>query len=152
MSKLNTAKLKEMIGQWLSTPEAKKELSWHYCRPSDDPEEIAEVAEAFNLPSDASAEKVNECILKEFSNSSAWKREEKVRMERDHIHLSDDVVDVIGEYNKNLYEKALSEGNAEKIWQRTFMPRHDLLGDNFRLEVYTTPDDTEVVAWTVIVD
>lgn len=40
---------------------------------------------------------------------------------------------------------------AKKCIFRCFYPDNQL-ADNYRLEVVTTPDDTEVVGWTVIVD
>jgi hypothetical protein len=40
---------------------------------------------------------------------------------------------------------------AEKCVLRVFQAPHGLC-DNYRLEVVTTPDDSRVVGWTVIVD
>lgn len=63
-------------------------------------------------------------------------------------------VDVIGGGNSELYPKYTGDANhalAEKCIYRLFEP-HELFADNYRLEVVTTPDDSEVIGWCVTVD
>lgn len=162
MAKLSSADLKEMIGQWLSTLEARQKLSWHYFRSSssssfnrDDAAAAVCYAELFNMPVGSSPEDVNERMLQEFADPSKWKRESKQRAQSSDEATCEDVIerfepDVVGLLNE---QRITSLGDAVgSCWCRTFTPKHETLADNFRLEVLTTPDDSEVIAWSVIVD
>jgi len=60
--------------------------------------------------------------------------------------------DLMGEHNPELVTKFFNDLKAaQKCIYRTFVPNNQL-ADNYRLEVITTPDDTEVVGWWVTVD
>lgn len=60
--------------------------------------------------------------------------------------------DMLGESNPVLVEKYFNDLKlAEKCVYRLFEPDNQL-ADNYRLEVITTHDDTEVVGWWVTVD
>lgn len=63
-------------------------------------------------------------------------------------------IDVIGGGNSELFPKYSGDANealAKKCIYRLFSP-HDLFADNYRLEVITTPDDSQVIGWCVTVD
>lgn len=121
-----------------------------------------------------------ELLLKTFPNPKKWRREEKTRQEgyapRSYIavcgpHKGETVtnpatfdmnVDFIefGEYNKELYDATLQawkdinyvDNKKYFPWLRIYTPKHDDLADTYRLEVYTTPDDKEVILWQIVVD
>ena len=61
-------------------------------------------------------------------------------------------IDMVGDSNQQLVEKYFNDPKgAAKCIFRCFLPDNDL-ADNYRLEVVTTPDDSEVVGWTIVVD
>ncbi len=59
---------------------------------------------------------------------------------------------MLGESNQDLVDKYFKDLKlAEKCVYRMFVPNNQL-ADNYRLEVITTHDDSEVVGWWVTVD
>jgi len=119
---------------------------------------------------------LEEHIWKMWCDGSRWKREEKRllkdegedkfstteyidewkpglpenQQERRRIPYFD--IDMIGEANMELVTKFHNDPKqAAKCIFRCFVPDNQL-ADYYRLEVVTTPDDTEVIGWTVIVD
>ncbi len=150
--KLSTAKLKKMIGEWLATPVARKNLEYHS---EGDPLEEAR-------------------IWKMWCDGGQWKRREKRALKdewEDKFSTTDWEnkpagwqhgqplptipyfdIDMMGEANMELVTKFHADPKqAAKCIFRCFEPDNDL-ADNYRLEIITTPDDSKVIGWTVIVD
>jgi hypothetical protein len=57
-----------------------------------------------------------------------------------------------GDHDQVVLERVYNNAEGPKCWLRVFVPDNDDLADNWRLEVVTTPDDTEIVGWETIVD
>jgi hypothetical protein len=61
-------------------------------------------------------------------------------------------IDFAGEADRALVTKYHNnQVEARKCIFREFVPDNQL-ADNYRLEVTTTPDDTEVIGWTIVQD
>ena len=96
-----------------------------------------------------------------FAKPGTWKRELKHRTElymspQEYTEFDIGVVDW-GECDPALCEKAFKDWVASGYnkknlpIERMFVPAHDLR-ENFRIEVTTTSDDTQIICWTAIVD
>lgn len=59
--------------------------------------------------------------------------------------------DWAGDSNQELVTQIYIQNKQGDCLIRRFIPNNDF-GDNFRLEVYTTPDDMEIIGWDVVVD
>ena len=172
--KLSTAKLKDLISKWLSKPEIRENLSHH--SDAHTHEDIDYTAELFGGKKGCTQPELEEHIWKLWCDGGRWKRREKRALkdewedklstteylgewkpglpgnqqERRQVPYFD--VDMVGEANMELVAKLHADPKqAAKCIFREFEPDNQL-ADNYRLEVITTPDDSEVVGWTVIVD
>lgn len=157
--KLSTSAIKDLIMQWLSTPEAKKALSWHYVHDVDNAyrqssqQEIDEVAADLGLSSGLSAIQVNDFIVRELTDGSKWKRSTKRKIDFDKSPEDIFYIDLIGFLDEPLIKELTQSSSNDKIcWFREFLPKHENLADNFRLEVITTLADDKIIGWTITVD
>jgi len=176
--KLSTKKLKELIGGWLSKPEVREDLKHHSdcgdrCA-SDGGSALDYTAHLFGFRKGCTQAELEQHIWGMWCDGSQWKREEKHKLgpEWDSYFAQTDwdnkpvdwkpgqpigtipsfPIDMIGECDEALVKKFHDDqAQAEKCIFRMFVPGNQL-ADNYRLEVVTTPDDTQVVGWTVIVD
>lgn len=172
--KLSTAKLKKLIGEWLSKPEIRESLKHH----SDvhTRENLDYVAELFGGKKGCTQSDLEQHIWGMWCDGGRWKRREKRMLKdewEDKLSMTEYLgewkpglpgnqqerrqvpyfdVDMVGEANMELVAKLHADPKqAAKCIFREFEPDNQL-ADNYRLEVVTTPDDSEVVGWTVIVD
>lgn len=160
MSKLTTKELKKMISGWLDNPSYRKFLEdytelrgRHYLSPED---EIEYIRKMFGAPKNINTVKLlEEYIWNLWKDGNKYSREEKHKLGCEfETYFCDDefFIDLIGGYDNDLVKQISSNKSiAEKCILRVFVPNNQL-GDNFRLEVVTTPEDDKVVGWTVIVD
>lgn len=164
MSKLSTAKLKEMIGTWMAS--CNKEVE----------EQVKYYSDYFkqDFPKATSDEELRDIAWREWCNGNRWKRVEKSSLAKSEgsdifrhkirdfdfpgypkplLRVEPDFpCDVCGDHNKELVQRYFDDPKlAEKCVYRMFIPTNEL-ADVFRLEVITTHDDTEVVGWWVTVD
>lgn len=159
MSKISTAEIRRRITSWLGTPELKEELKGHYVHDDSDSSDLVRYAERFGAPAGSSKDEIEESIWKLWIDGSQWKREEKSRLDgswEDWMSIDDSVssfpVDFAGGFSGALVAEHVKDPSlAEKCWYRLFIPKNGL-GDNFRLEVVSTPDDSEIIGWCVTVD
>jgi hypothetical protein len=154
MSKLSTSRLKDMISAWVSTPEIQRDLYIH--------DETHEEQER---------------LWKLWCDGSQWKRREKRKLDSEefkdqftsieyhegfnpslpgykqpHRYVPYFDVDMAGHVDMELVKKYLDDpAQGSKCIVRGFEPADDF-ADNYRLEVFTTPEDDAVIAWTIIVD
>lgn len=177
MEKLSTAKLKQLISEWLGKAEIRPDLE-HHTKPYRDEtvtqEWIDERAEWYGAKKGLTAVQLEQHVWDIWRDGAKWKRHEKRKLKEsweDYFSQTDwdanpadwkpgDPVktkpcfplDLYGEENEALVKHYHDNPKeAEKCVHRVFMAPHGLC-DNYRLEVITTPDDSEVVGWTVIVD
>ncbi len=166
--KLSTKKLKVMIAEWLSKPEIRKELQHH--SEIENPDEIRKSWDGnkdvtrleYELDLWKAPKSIKTCaqfeefIWNMWCDGEQWKRFEKRKLKEDwESYFYDDgcfAIDMLGEEKKDLIKQFIADPQlAEKCILRVFVPDNEL-ANNYRLEVVTTPDDFEVVGWTVIVD
>lgn len=173
--KLTTADLKKKISEWLSNPEYREILEHHtdfnYRDDSIDPFSFDQdlgtspfeyTANAFEAPSSVKTiDALREHIWELWCNGSKWRRASKEKLKDNWDSYFSSLgsepkpyfnIDTCGEGNNKLVNYYFNNPKeAEKCILRTFLPNNQL-EDNYRLEVITTPDDSEVVGWTVIQD
>lgn len=166
MKKLTTEKLKELITEWLSVADTEKKLAGYYTQDLEY-DELNDLATELRLKQNSTVAEIDSHFYKIFSDGSRWKREEKNKLDDgwkdymmncsykngqrfEHPYWN---TDFAGSANMGLVEKFFNNPKeAERCIFRLFIPKNDCLSNNFRLEVITTPDDAEVVGWTVVVD
>ena len=110
----------------------------------EDLETISNIADELNCENDAL--KIANIIYNEFSNIKKWSRASK---EKNTWNNCFNYIDVCGENNVDLI-KLLKP--TDIIIIRTFSPKNEQLGDNYRLEFITLADDSDFIYWTIIVD
>lgn len=161
--KLSTDKIRALLSSWLTTPDMETKVKEWCCLIDEmDAAELSQVKTNLKLKQSASVDDVREALWKLWSNPKAWKRESKGKIGEDwksFLYQPDKwhnayefAYDFAGDGDLNLVQKYCNNpSDAEKLIRRMFIPNNDF-GDNFRLEVLTTPDDTEVVGWCITVD
>lgn len=179
MEKLSTAKLKELISTWLGDPKIRKDLQ-HHSQPYRGDETVItqkwidERAEWYGAKKGLSLAQLEQHVWDIWRDGAQWKRHEKRKLKEcweDYLTATDwdkkptdwkpgdplptypcfpeDIYSGVDEALLKRYHDDPKEG--QKCILRVFQAPHGLC-DNYRLEVVTTPDDTQVVGWTVIVD
>jgi hypothetical protein len=164
--KLNTKKIKKLITQWLSDEKIVKDiiLRMYHTYEEDDGELLD--AEYWGCQKNCSKQELEDRIAFLWSDGNNWRRNEKCKLKYDwetflsgveyklgHIkkipHFN---IDIYGWSNDELVIKLFNDPKtAAKCIKRSFEPCEQF-ADNFRLEVITTPEDDEVVGWTVYRD
>ncbi len=89
-------------------------------------------------------------LLKDFLNPNKWSRTTKEKLPNKYVDVYDLMGDVHGDETKDSLVERLRVNNI--LTHRVFGQKNDLLGDNFRLEVYSSEDDSEIISWCFIVD
>lgn len=103
-------------------------------------DEISDMLEEYKVNT---LDEAKEKVAKLFHDSKSWKRTEKYKVDADDYFGVDE-----GE------EADIKKFAGQKVVCRLFFAR-GLLGDvqdNFRIEVYTDPTDSKVVAWGLVTD
>lgn len=115
----------------------------------EDLETVSNLANEFNCKNDPI--EVALLFFNEFANPKKWSRVSKEKDVWQSISEENcsDYSDVCGENNLNILRQLK---NTDKIIIRTFGPKNEQLGDNYRLEFITLADDSDFVYWTIIVD
>lgn len=160
--KLTTKKLKEMMSKWLSNPDMKWISSIREITGAFDDNELTqkyidEVAEQFKLGIGLTKEVVEDHTWKTWSGVENWSRIKKYLLREDAFDYfyanGYFVFDLYGDANKQLVTKFFNSPKlAQKCICRVFAPKNEYLRDNYRLEVITTPEDDEVVGWSLFLD
>lgn len=160
--KLTTKKLKEMMSKWLSNFDMKSITSIREITGTFDDEELNQkhidcAAKQFGLGTGFTKEFVEDHIWKTWSAVDSWSRVKKYLLREDAFDYfyanGCFAIDLYGDANKQLVTKFFNSPElAQKCICRVFVPKNDSLRDNYRLEVITTPEDDEVVGWSLFVD
>ncbi len=159
MTKISTAEIRKRIVGWLGTAELKEDLKGYYVQDDSSPCALVRYAERFGAPVGSSKDEIEEFIWKLWSDGSQWKREEKSRLKdnwKDWLSCENSKPyfpeDFAGGHSSALLAEYCGDPvQAPTCWYRLFVPKNSL-GDNFRLEVVSTPDDFEIIGWCVTVD
>lgn len=171
--KLTTKKIKQLIGEWLSEPTIRGELQHHsdfsYCKSADEAREHLEhTAELFNCRKGCTAHELEAHIWKLWCDPSRWKREGKHQLREEwesYLACGEPIYegtrgertagfveDMLGTSDQTLVEQYFNDpAAAERCILRCFVPDNQL-ADNYRLEVVTTPEDDQIIGWSVFVD
>jgi hypothetical protein len=174
--KLSTPKLKSLIETWLSNPEMRSKLEHHttpyHAEERVTQEWIDERAAWYGAKKGLTSAQLEQHVWDIWRDGNKWKREEKRKLKDEwdsYLACGESIwtgygkdatctstpgfaIDLFGEENEELVKKFFNDPKeAAKCIFRMFVPNNGL-ADNYRLEVVTTPDDSEVVGWTVIVD
>lgn len=156
MEKLTSKKVLELVKPKLCAKEVIEDVIATY-NDEDNPMSIGDIEE----------------LTEAWTDMREWKREEKWRLKVEaetyirvenqydrttgkyYVPQDADPVfrdDFAGDCNQDLVNQVYKTGQSPQCWLRVFVPKHECLGNNFRLEVVSTPDDTAIVGWLVIVD
>jgi hypothetical protein len=124
-------------------------------------------AEFMGLKSGLTIEQIRDGVKALWHNPNNWKRHEKHKLggefgnffRKSYNRATGKYdgpvafdIDKSGEYNQELVSKFGNDDSLSKeCIHRVFIP-DDGLGETFRIEVITTPDDNEVIGWTLISD
>lgn len=161
MNKLSTNQLKTMMVTWLSNPKFREDLKY-YSDYNPDEAEFHEKCIIFETSENIETkEQLEEHIWKLWTNSEQWRHHEKRKLKENYDEYLDNrdgdsvgnfPIDIGGEYDSFLVEKfSENPALAKNCILRVFVP-DNVLGDNYRLEIVTTPEDDAIIGWTVIVD
>jgi hypothetical protein len=169
--KFSTDKLKALISTWLNVPEAREDLRHHSDSMTYD--DFDKAAGYWKAPKNCdTVEKLEQHIWDLWCDGSRWNCEEEREWGDEADFIESQLVgtwdpepskrvyrkvptfpcDMLGDHNSVLVKKFFDDSElGKKCIYRYFSPDNQL-ADNYRLEVVTTPDDTEVVGWWVTVD
>lgn len=162
MNKISTKEIRALIPTWLGTDALKEDLKDYYVTDSSSPESLKKYGGYFKAEPPHSVDQVRETIWNQFISGDEWKREEKHKIgEEWETYMGYDSPgdadpaffhDFAGGCDSALVKKYADDPKlAETCIYRMFIPKGQL-GDNFRLEVVSTPDDSEIIGWVVVVD
>lgn len=146
MNKFTDSKLQEKISIWISDPELKAYLKDSLIFIKDD-ETRANIE---------TKEQFDKYIWELWIDNSQWKCEQNEILgdEYENYFYENDfsIIDVAGECDNFLVKKYCDDIElAKKCIVRTFIPNNEL-GDNFRFEIVTTPEDDAIIGWSLIAD
>lgn len=146
MNKFTDSKLQEKISIWLSDPELKEYLKRNLCFIKDD-ETRADIE---------TKEQFDEYIWKLWIDGSRWECDQNEALGDDYENYfyknEFSIIDVAGECDDILVRKYCDNFElAKKCIVRTFTANNEI-GDNFRLEMVTTPEDNAIIGWSLITD
>lgn len=145
MNKFTDSILQEKISVWLSDPELKEYLKDALIFIKDDDARA-------NIET---KEQFDEYIWELWVDSSQWECEKNEVLGDDcenYFYQNEFDIDVAGECDDALVKKYSDDAElAKKCIVRTFIPNNEL-GDNFRLEMVTTPEDDAIIGWSLITD
>jgi len=143
--KLTTEALRAILLERIVTDEVMQQVIDAYNGHGDD--SIARAAALVDMASQLGClpSEVEGRLRRDWADPRSWKRREKRRLgdELSEWVLSDFTADVAG---------ALSRDATPRCWLRVFCSTNEPFIDNFRVEVVTSEDDTELVGWNLIVD
>lgn len=159
-----------MISTWLSDPKYKEDLKHHsymedpnvlvvdWESGKDEPTitQMEHLRKLWKAPKHVNTpELFDEFIWKLWTDGSRWKRDKKCNLKDDDygtFYNGEFQIDMIGECNDLLAKKYSANPELlKKCIFRTFVPNNEL-ANNYCLIVVTTPEDDEVIGWTVTVD
>ena len=160
MTKLSTDIIKNMISSWITNsniPETVEEI-WKNRLEEESEEELKEYMKEYKIPKHVQVKDLPVFMKNQIMNGDNWKRWSKNKLgpgAESYFILSPTLTYSIGIIDDGdgfpEAEAKLTSQNLEKCIVRMFSPP-GYLGDRYRLQVITTPDDTEVVGWTTIED
>lgn len=174
MAKLSTGQLKALITGWLSTEESKEEVKSLLWRVTE--ENAANEAAVLGFKGIQTSQGLADAMFDTWKDGNNWKRHEKASLKSSQSYDASVFVeeihdwkhegypkptigrkptfplDVLGWHDEALVKRYFDDVElAKKCTYRLFGP-HDIFADNYRLEVITSHDDSEVVGWWVTVD
>lgn len=173
--KLSTSAIKSLMKSWLATLDPKRLDHYTDMHGAHNHREerycLDEAAESFNFKQGCTSEELRAHIYGLWCDPNQWNREEKYKLgnewesyfaceshwegwgkEAKHTPMPGFTQDELGDNKSTLVEKYFNDPKqAEKCILRMFVPKSQL-GDSYRLEVVTTPEDDAVIGWVVIVD
>lgn len=164
MTKLSTAQIKALIPTYVSSVRRIDVTNTYVydLDPVADSKQFNAECEAWNLKGkNLTLRDLEDHIWKLWCDGKDWRREEKRTLKDDwdsfffvsaQTGQPEFSYDLAGDFRPDLVKQMLvSPSRAEKCVFRMFVHR-GRFGDNFRLEVITTPEDDEVVGWGITVD
>ena len=164
-----------MMKGWLNDPIARKRLDHlvdvdYYHKNHGKPnywfskltlqEFIDKSVENYGLKPGLDVEEARQKIWDLWCNPKSWQRTEKHRLGESHEDFIYEMngsnvrggfmEDFMGDHDRELCAQYAGRPEAEKCIYRLF--DSTLFGDNYRLEVVTTPDDSHVIGWVIVED
>ncbi len=165
MAKISTQDIKKLIPSWLGTETVRNELrEYHIQDDETEDDELQSLVEENNIKvkKPYTKDNVRQAIFDLFCSEKEYSRTEKRKITDDwdtYFYPNESKTsmtfasDFAGGSEQSLVnDLAKEESRMQKCWLRVFSPKNELLGDNFRLEVVTTPEDDKIVGWLVVVD
>lgn len=161
MTKLSTDILKKMISSWIASTDIGNTIEeiWKDRLEEESEEELRNYMNEFKIPKSVPVQGLPVFMKTQIMNGDNWKRWSKNKLgpNAQHSFILDSTT---GFYSMGIIddgdgfpdvEAKLTAKDLEKCIVRQFSPPQ-YLGDRYRLEIITTPDDTEVVGWTTVED
>lgn len=149
--KISTEYIKKQISVWHTSTELREKVTDYYSD-DDDEDELAELAENFKLKKGATSTQIYDKMYDLLRDGKQWSRESKEKDTGNLEEPEEAIIDFFGEIDVEKIKDIYKSGLGSKIICRTFTPKNDQLGDNFRLEVYSDPEDKEIICHNLIVD
>ncbi len=156
--KISTSYILSQIPAWLGRQQTLDALDYVYFRGNESQDKIDESCSELNIKGPSTVSSFRTKIRSLFTSGKEWKRDtkcklgdewenffyapqgEKVKWSDDFAQDCDDVL--VQQYGTN-------SSLAERCILRNFYPRNESLSENFRLQVITTPDDSQIIGWIV---
>jgi len=144
----STDRIKDLIPTWL-TGATLAHFHDHYVPDADDyvlgeeerQDDLQRTRDALRLPATATEAVMRAAVTALVRDPKQWKRGDKARYGVDWAFEPD----MAGTVNTAI-------APTEQCWLRTFYPKSELIGDNYRIEVLTTADDTVLIGWSLVQD
>jgi len=146
--KYSTDRIKDLIPTWL-TGKTLADFHDHYVPGAEDyvfgekerQEELQRTRDTLRLPATATEAAMRAAVTALVRDTKQWKRGDKARYGVDWAFEPD----TAGTVNADI-------APTEQCWLRTFYPKNDLLGPDYRIEVLTSADDTVLIGWSLVQD
>jgi hypothetical protein len=154
MNKFSTKKLKMMISTWLSNSTFKEDLNYFF---DFDNEEEFQYQKKLNYDvpeSIKTKDQFDEYSWKLITNGLNWRRDRKHKLGDEQFLFFGNrfAVGMAGECNDLLVEKYCTDIKQLSICiLREFIPNNEF-ALTFRLHVVTTPEDDEIIGWSLFAE
>lgn len=151
--KITTKYIKNQISIWHTSTELRNRIDGYYSTIYG-PKYLIEVAENFNLKQDATSKEIYDKMYDLLRDGNQWARESKNRnidSEEDFLQPTDFVIGLIGKIDIEKINNIYKLGLHKKIVLRKFTPKIEPLTEDFCLEVFSDPEDKEIICHDLII-